>query len=127
MVEIEYLKPEGAIAVGPYSPGVKVGNLLFVSGQGPGRGTAGDIKEQTRTTLENVKRIVEAAEGKMLNVVKTTVFLKNMKDFGKMNRAYSKFFEENGASGNFPARSCVEISAFPAQGMIIEIEAIVAL
>jgi 2-iminobutanoate/2-iminopropanoate deaminase len=118
----EYVRP-GTPVAGPYTPGVKTGNFLFVSGQGPAAGTD-NIKDQTRTELENIKTIVEAAGLKVANIVKTTVFLKNMKDFGKMNRIYKKFFEDNGVSENFPARTTVEISQFPAAGMLIEIEAI---
>jgi 2-iminobutanoate/2-iminopropanoate deaminase len=126
MADLEYVNP-GTPVAGPYTPGVKANGFLFVSGQGPGRGTAGDIKEQTRTTLENVKAIIDAAGSNFSKIVNTTVFLKDMKDFGKMNRAYTKFFEEHGTPGKFPARACVEVSAFPVQGMLIEIKAIVAL
>ncbi len=118
----EYIRP-GTPVAGPYTPGVKTGNLLFVSGQGPAVGTD-NIKDQTRTTLENIKTIVEAAGLKVANIVKTSVFLKNMKDFGKMNRTYKKFFEDNGVMENFPARTTVEVSNFPAAGMLVEIEAI---
>jgi len=109
--------------VGPYSPGIKVGNFLFISGQGPFDPSAAtvpdDIKEQTILAMENIKRIVEAAGLTMDNLVKTTVFLKNMKDFQKMNRAYRKFFTTEP-----PARSCVEVSKLPLDNMLVEIEAI---
>ena len=118
----EYIRP-GTPVAGPYTPGVKTGNLLFVSGQGPAAGTD-NIKDQTRTTLENIKTIVEASGLKVANIVKITVFLKNIKDFGKMNRTYKKFFEDNGVTENFPARTTVEASNFPAAGMLVEIEAI---
>lgn len=118
----EYIRP-GTPVAGPYTPGVKIGTLLFVSGQGPAAGTD-NIKDQTQTTLQNIKAIVEAAGLKVENIVKTTVFLKDMKDFGKMNRTYKKFFEENGVTENFPARTTVEVSQFPAAGMLVEIEAI---
>ncbi len=118
----EYIRP-GTPVAGPYTPGVKTGNLLFVSGQGPAAGTD-NIKDQTRTVLENVKTVVETAGLKVENIVKTIVFLKNMKDFGKMNRTYKKFFEENGVPENFPARTTVEVSNLPAAGMLVEIEAI---
>ncbi len=126
MVDIEKVSPEGVTVAGPYSPGVKTGNLLFVSGQGPARG-ATEIKEQTQTALENIKKIVSAAGAKVSNIVKITVFLKNINDFSEMNRIYKTFFEENGVTEKFPARSTVEISNFPVSGMLIEIDAIAVL
>ncbi len=125
MVDIEYINP-GTPVAGPYTPATKVGNLIFVSGQGPAQG-ATDIKEQTLTELESIKKIVEAAGSKVSNIVKVTVFLKNIKDFGKMNRTYRKFFESNGVSEKFPARTTVEVANLPVQGMLIEIEAIAAI
>ena len=125
MVDIEVVNP-GTPVAGPYSPGVKVGNLLFVSGQVSKPGTA-DIKEQTRSALDNVKKVVEAAGGSVSSIVKTTVFLTNFKDFGKMNRIYKQFFEDNGVTERFPARSTVEVSNLVAEGLIIEIDAIAAL
>jgi len=125
MVDIEVVNP-GTPVAGPYSPGVKVGNLLFVSGQVSKPGTA-DIKEQTRSALDNVKKVVEAAGGSVSSIVKTTVFLTNFKDFGKMNRVYKQFFEDNGVTEKFPARSTVEVSNLVAEGLIIEIDAIAAL
>jgi len=126
MVDIEKIFPEGSTVAGPYTPALRAGNLLFVSGQTPARGTT-EIKEQTKTVLENIKKIVEAAGAKVSNIVKTTIFLKNIKDFSKMNRTYQKFFEENGVSEKFPARSTVEVSNFPVTGMLIEIDAIAIL
>ena len=126
MVDLEKVSPEGAIVAGPYSPAVKVGNLLFVSGQGPARGSI-EIKEQTQTALENIKKIVEAAGAKISNIVKTTVFLKDINDFGAMNSIYKRFFEENGVTDKFPSRSTVEVSNFPLIGMLIEIDAIAVL
>ena len=125
MVDIELVNP-GTPVAGPYSPGVKVGNLLFVSGQVSKPGPA-DIKEQTRSALDNVKKVVEAAGGSVSSIVKTTVFLTNFKDFGKMNRVYKQFFEDNGVTEKFPARSTVEVSNLVAEGLIIEIDAIAAL
>lgn len=125
MVDIEVVNP-GTPVAGPYSPGVKVGNLLFVSGQVSKPGTA-DIKEQTRSVLDNIKKVVEAAGGNVSNIVKTTVFLTNFKDFGKMNRVYKQFFEDNGVSEKFPARSTVEVSNLVVEGLLIEIDAIAAL
>ena len=113
MVELEKVSPEGATVAGPYSPGVKAGNLLFVSGQGPARSTT-EIKEQTQTALENIKKIVEAAGAKVSNIV-------------KMNKIYKTFFEENGVTEKFPSRSTVEVSNFPVSAMLIEIDAIAVL
>ncbi len=125
MVDIEYINP-GTPVVGPYTPATKVGNIIFVSGQGPAPGTA-DIKSQTLTALENIKKILEAAGAKVSNILKVSVFLKNIKDFGKMNRTYRKFFEDNGVSEQFPARTTVEVSNLPAGGMLVEIDAIAAI
>jgi len=122
MANIDYVNP-GTPVAGPYTPGVKVGDFLFVSGQGPEAGTD-NIKDQTRTVLENVKKVVEAAGSKVSNIVKTTVFLKDIKDFGKMNRTYKKFFDDNGAEGKYPARTTVQVANLPAAGMLVEIEAI---
>jgi 2-iminobutanoate/2-iminopropanoate deaminase len=126
MVDIEKIYPEGATVVGPYSPALKAGNLLFVSGQGPAQGTT-EIKEQTKTTLESIKKIIEAAGGMVSNIVKITIFLKNVKDFTEMNEAYKKFFEENGVTDKFPARSTVEVSNLPLTGILLEIDAIAVL
>ena len=125
MTDFEMINP-GTPVAGPYNPGIKVGNLLFISGQGPAPGL-NNIKDQTQSELENVKKIVEAAGGKVSNLVKLTVFMTNIKDFGKMNRTYKKFFEENGVIENFPTRTTVEVSNFVAAGMLIEIDAIAVL
>ncbi|MFX1567659.1 MAG: RidA family protein [Promethearchaeota archaeon] len=126
MVDIEKVFPEGATVAGPYSPGVKVGNFIFVSGQGPAGG-AMDIEDQTETALEKIKEIIEAAGSSILNIVKITVFMKNINDFTKMNKTYKDFFEKNGVTEIFPTRSTVEVSNFPVPGMLIEIDAIAIL
>jgi len=126
MVDLEKVSPKSATIVGPYSPALKAGNLLFISGQVPAQGTI-EIKEQTQTALENIKKIVEAAGAKISNIVRTTVFLKDMNDFGEMNNVYKKFFEENGVTDKFPSRSTVEVSNLPVSGMLIEIDAIAVL
>ncbi len=125
MVNIEYVNP-GTPVAGPYTPGVKIGNFLFVSGQGPAAGTD-NIKDQTQTVLDNIKKIIEAAGSKVSNIVKTTVFLSDIKNFGKMNRTYQKFFDDNGAEGKYPARTTVQVANLPAAGMLVEIEAIVVI
>ncbi len=125
MSGIEIINP-GTPVAGPYNPGIKVGNLLFVSGQGWAQ-PATDIKEQTLATLTNIKKIVEAAECKISNIVNTTVYLKNIKEFSDMNSVYKKFFNDNGVSEFYPARATVEVSNLPLASMLIEISAIVAL
>lgn len=125
MSGIEIINP-GTPVAGPYNPGIKVGNLLFVSGQGWAQ-PATDIKEQTLATLTNIKKIVEAAGGKISNIVNTTVYLKNIKEFSYMNSVYKKFFNDNGVSEFYPARATVEVSNLPLASMLIEISAIVAL
>ena len=111
-------------AIGPYAQGVDTGNLLFLSGQIPidpavGEITADSIEEQTKQALTNVKAILESAGASMKQVVKTTVYLKDMADFTKMNEVYQQFFEE----GNYPARSAVQVAALPKEALV-EIEVI---
>lgn len=122
---LKCVKTEGApAAIGPYSQGVTAGNLVFVSGQlpiDPDTGVfAGDsIAEQTRQSLENVRQVLSAAGSSMEQVLKTTVFLKNMADFPEMNQVYSSFFQGQ----VLPARAAVEVSALP-KGALVEIEVI---
>ena len=125
MVDIEHINP-GTPVAGPYTPGVKVGNLLFISGQGPKQG-ATDIKEQAYSILENIKAIVEAAGGKVANLVHIKVYLRDMNDFGKMNRTYKKFFADNGVTENFPSRTTLEVSGLPVASMLLEIDAIASI
>ena len=110
-------------AIGPYSQGIKIGNLIFTSGQiplDPATGVFPDgIQAQTRQSLSNVKAILEQAGTSMDQVIKTTVFLKDMNDFAAMNEIYATFFTE----GSFPARSAVEVARLP-KDALIEIEAI---
>ena len=113
-------------AIGPYSQAVKAGDLLFVSGQIPVDPATGEVVEpsiqvQTQRSLTNVKNIVEAAGGTLENVVKTTVFLKDMDDFVPMNRVYQTFFPENS-----PARAAVQVAKLP-KDVLVEIEAIAVL
>ena len=115
--------PKAPAAIGPYSQAIKVGNLVYTSGQipiDPATGTIveGGIKEQTRQSLTNVKAILESAGLTMGNVVKTTVFLADMNDFTEMNSVYSEFFAEP-----YPARSAVAVKALP-KGALVEIEVI---
>jgi len=126
MVDVKFINSPGTPKAGPYTHAVQAGNLIFVSGQGPAAGTT-DIKDQTTTTFENVKKILEVAGAKVSNIVKCTVYLKNMKDFGKMNRTYQKFFEDNGVTEKFPARTTIEVSSLPVESMLIEIDVIAAI
>ena len=110
-------------AIGPYSQAVRVGNLVYTSGQIPinpatGVLAEGGIKEQTRQSLLNVKAILEAAGLTMSDVVKTTVFMADMNDFADMNAVYAEFFSEP-----YPARSAVAVKALP-KGALVEIEVV---
>lgn len=109
-------------AIGPYTQAVKIGNLLFLSGQLPANPITGEIigeiKAQTRQSLENIQSILASADSSMQDIVKTTVFLKNLDDFNSMNEIYQEYFPENP-----PARACIEVSRIP-KDALIEIEAI---
>ena len=112
-------------AIGPYSQAIKKGNLIFVSGQLPVNPQTGempeDIREQAKQSLNNVKEIVEAAGASLEDVVKTTVFLKDLANFSDVNEVYGDFFTEN-----YPARCCVEVARLPKDaGVEIEVIAIV--
>lgn len=112
-------------AIGPYSQAIITGNILFCSGQIPINPETGSIPEgveaQAEQALTNVKNLIEAAGSSIDNVVKTTVFIKDMNDFAKINEIYAKYFTEP-----FPARSCVEVARLP-KDVLLEVEAIVEL
>jgi 2-iminobutanoate/2-iminopropanoate deaminase len=115
--------PKAPAAIGPYSQAIRVGNLIYTSGQIPinpatGQFVEGGIKEQTRQSLTNVKAILEEAGTSMANVIKTTVFMADMADFADMNGIYAEFFAEP-----FPARSAVAVKTLP-KGALVEIEVI---
>jgi 2-iminobutanoate/2-iminopropanoate deaminase len=110
-------------AIGPYNQAIKVGNLVYTSGQIPinpatGNFVEGGIKEQTRQSLTNIKAILEETGLSMNNVVKTTVFLADMNDFADMNSVYAEFFSEP-----YPARSAVAVKTLP-KGALVEIEVV---
>ena len=110
-------------AIGPYSQAVKIGNFIYTSGQVPlnpstGELIVGDIEKAARQSLENVKSVLEAAGASLCDVVKTTVFLKDLNDFKAANEIYSQYFPQNP-----PARSCVQAAKLPLDALI-EIEAI---
>ncbi|MBG6243879.1 reactive intermediate/imine deaminase [Candidatus Symbiopectobacterium sp. 'North America'] len=115
-------------AIGPYVQGVDLGSMIITSGQIPVNPKSGliaeDIVAQTRQSLENVQAIVEAAGLKVADIVKTTVFVKDLQDFATVNATYEAFFTQHQAP--FPARSCVEVARLP-KDVKIEIEAIAVL
>lgn len=121
---IERIIPAGAPAPrGPYSPAVRAGDFVFVSGQGPidpATNTLrdGDIREQTRLALENIRRILQACGASLADVVQCTVFLADAADFAAMNEVYAEFF-----GPDKPARTTVE-AKFVLPGMKIEIDCI---
>ena len=107
-------------AIGPYSQAIEVTGMVFASGQIPVNPATGEIPEgieaQAEQVLNNVKNLLAAAGASMEQVVKTTVFIQNMDDFGKVNEIYSTYF-----TGAFPARSCVEVARLP-KDLLIEVE-----
>ncbi len=110
-------------AIGPYSVGVSTGQLVFTAGQlglDPVSNilVEGGIQAQTRQAFINLAGVLEAAGTSLENVVKVTVFLQDMKEFGLMNEVYAEFF-----SGDYPARSAIQVAALPKNGAV-EIEAI---
>jgi endoribonuclease L-PSP len=110
-------------AIGPYSQAIQAGDFVFVSGQLPidaktGGIVGNTIEEQTRQSLKNIQHILEDHQLSMENVVKTTVFLKNIQDFPAMNKVYAEFFTDP-----FPARAAIEAAHLPL-GALVEIEVI---
>ncbi len=110
-------------AIGPYSQAIRAGGFVFVSGQIPldpltGQMVGSDVKQQTRRVLENVRAILEAGNSSLDRVVRCTVFLANMDDFGPMNEEYGSFFQ-----GQPPARSTVQAARLP-RGALVEIDVI---
>ena len=109
-------------AIGPYSQGLDLGNMVFVSGQipvDPATGTmAEDVEAQAHQSLTNLKNVLAAAGLGLENVVKTVVFLADLADFAVVNKIYESYFK-----APFPARSCVQVAAIP-KGAKLEIECI---
>ncbi len=105
--------PNAPKAIGPYSPAVRVGQLLFVSGQVPldpatGQMVEGGITEQTRRVLTNIGALLEAGDRSFADVVRTTIFLADMNDFGAVNEIYGQYFLEP-----YPARATVQVARLP--------------
>lgn len=116
-------------AIGPYSQAVRVGDLLYTSGQvaldpATGAAVAGGIEEQTVRVIENLKAVLTAGGASLGQVFKTTVFLKDMGDFAAMNAVYGRYFAADGVVA--PARSTVEVARLPKDGLV-EIEVIAHL
>jgi len=110
-------------AIGPYSPAIRIGDFVFTAGQigidpQTGAVVAGGIEVETRQVLFNLQHLLEEAGVSLENVVKTTVFLRDMNDFPRMNAIYGEFFTINP-----PARSTVQVAALP-KGAAVEIEAV---
>jgi 2-iminobutanoate/2-iminopropanoate deaminase len=113
--------PQSPAAIGHYSPALQVGDFLFLSGQlgmDPEGNLAEGVEAQTRRALENLRHLLKAAGLGLEDVVKTTIFLKNMEDFPRVNEVYASFF-----SSPYPARSTVEVARLP-KDALVEIEAI---
>ncbi|MGM9922996.1 MAG: RidA family protein [Bacillus sp. (in: firmicutes)] len=113
---------EAPAAIGPYSQGIIVNNLFYSSGQIPltaaGELVGGTVEEQTHQVFKNLQAVLEAAGASLETVVKTTVFIKNMDDFTRINEVYSQYFADHK-----PARSCVEVARLP-KDVLVEIEVI---
>ncbi len=109
-------------AIGPYSQAIEVGEMIYTSGVIPVNPESGEIpqgvQEQTRQVFKNMTALLSAAGSSMESVVKTTVFIKDMNDFGAINEIYAEYFP-----GIFPARSCVEVARLP-KDVLLEVEAI---
>jgi 2-iminobutanoate/2-iminopropanoate deaminase len=120
----EQIFPEsGPPPAGPYSPAIRANGFVFLSGQGPidlgtGKPLRGSIEEQAHRTIQNVKLLLEEAGSSMEKIVKTTVYLSDMDNFGVMNEIYGSYFE-----GIPPARTTIQAARLPL-GIDIEIEAI---
>ncbi|WP_099469133.1 RidA family protein [Konateibacter massiliensis] len=109
-------------AIGPYSQAIEVNQMVYTSGVIPVVPETGeipaDVEAQAAQVFQNLSNLLQASGTNMENVVKTTVFIKEMNDFGKINEIYAKYF-----TGVFPARSCVEVARLP-KDVLLEVEAI---
>ncbi|MBI2617338.1 RidA family protein [Candidatus Gottesmanbacteria bacterium] len=119
----EIVAKKGVAAIGPYSPGIVLGDLIFCSGHiGVDPKTKefvkGAIEEQTRQALTNLEYVLEEAGGSLQTILKTTVYLKSMDDYGKMNEVYASFFQKP-----YPARATVQVAKLP-KDALVEIDAV---
>lgn len=110
-------------AIGPYSQAVKLGNMIYTSGMIPlvpetMQVVEGGVQQQAKQVLENLKSLLQSADSSLDKVVKTTVFIKDMNDFPKINEVYAAYF-----TANQPARSCVEVARLP-KDVLVEIEVV---
>ena len=115
--------PDAPKAIGPYSQGIKTGNLFFLSAQGPldpktGQMSTGAIEEQTKLVMDNLTAVLAASGMTMANVVSTTVYMKDLNDFAKMNTVYGSYFKDKP-----PARATVQVAGLP-RGALIGISAV---
>ena len=115
--------PKAPAAIGPYSQAIEINDMIFTSGIipiNPANGTLvdGGIEEQTKQVFDNMKGLLEDVGSSLDKIIKTTVFIKNMNDFSRINEVYASYF-----TGDFPARSCVEVARLP-KDVLIEVEAI---
>ena len=118
--------PSAAPAIGPYSPAVRVGNLLFLSGQIPldpatGQLVDGDIRAQTTRVLQNLGELLKAGGADFTHVVRTTIFLADLGDFATVNEIYASYFSET-----YPARATVQVARLP-RDVRVEIDAIAVI
>ena len=126
-MDLEIISTDKApAAIGPYSQAVKCGNVIYTSGAIPvdpasGNVVAGGAAQQAEQAIKNLAEVLKGAGAVLGNVVKTTVFIKDMNDFAVINEVYKKFFTDN-----YPARSCVEVARLP-KDVLIEIECIAVL
>ncbi len=126
-MELEIISTDKApTAIGPYSQAVKCGNVIYTSGAIPvdpdsGNVVTGGAAQQAEQAIKNLEEVLKGAGAGLRNVVKTTVFIKDMNDFAVINEVYKKFFTDN-----YPARSCVEVARLP-KDVLIEIECIAVL
>jgi 2-iminobutanoate/2-iminopropanoate deaminase len=126
MLRVPISSQAAAPAIGPYSPALRVGSFLFLSGQipldpGTGQIIDGDIRAQTTRVLENIAGLLKAAGADFSHVARTTIFLADMGDFAAVNEVYASFF-----SAPYPARATVEVARLP-KDVRVEIDAIAVL
>ena len=121
MTKLQLETDKAPAAVGPYSQGISAGRLVFTSGQLPMRDgvlITDDVADAARASLENVAAILEAGHATLADVVKVTIFLKDMDDFAAVNAVYGEFFPKP-----FPSRSCIQVAKLPLDA-VLEIEAL---